>query len=92
MKKALPFNNDMLCENGIKPTLLLHSCCAPCSSSVLEMLCECFEVTVFYYNPNIWPEEEYAKRHDEQKRFCESCRRFPRDPGRGHGLECGSCD
>ena len=52
-----------------KPKLLLHSCCAPCSSSVLEKLAEHFEVTVFYYNPNIYPEEEYEIRKNEQKRF-----------------------
>ena len=49
------------------PTLLLHSCCAPCSSYVLEYLSDYFEITVLYYNPNIYPEEEYTKRVDEQK-------------------------
>ena len=42
------------------PTLLLHSCCAPCSSYVLEYLSAFFRITVFYYNPNIYPPEEYA--------------------------------
>jgi len=51
------------------PTLLLHSCCAPCSSAVLERLTRYFSVTVFYYNPNIDPEEEYRHRVDEQKRL-----------------------
>jgi predicted adenine nucleotide alpha hydrolase (AANH) superfamily ATPase len=51
------------------PRLLLHSCCAPCSSYVLEYLSEYFEITVFYYNPNIYPEEEYAFRAEEQKTF-----------------------
>lgn len=51
------------------PTLLLHSCCAPCSSYVLEYLSEFFEITVFYYNPNIYPAEEYSKRVDEQRRL-----------------------
>lgn len=51
------------------PTLLLHSCCAPCSSYVLEYLSNYFEITVFYYNPNIFPEEEYFKRVEEQKRL-----------------------
>ena len=55
-------------ENRI-PVLLLHSCCAPCSSYVLEYLAEYFSITVFYYNPNIYPEEEYRKRVEEQKRF-----------------------
>ena len=49
------------------PKLLLHSCCAPCSSYVLEYLSEFFEITVFYYNPNIFPESEYTKRILEQQ-------------------------
>lgn len=53
------------------PTLLLHSCCAPCSSFVLESLSSYFKITVFYYNPNIYPEEEYWKRAEEQKQFIE---------------------
>lgn len=53
-------------ENRV-PKLLLHSCCAPCSSYVLEYLSEYFEVTVFYYNPNIFPESEYTKRLLEQQ-------------------------
>ena len=44
------------------PTLLLHSCCAPCSSYVLEYLSNYFRITVLYYNPNIYPESEYSKR------------------------------
>ncbi len=51
------------------PTLFLHSCCAPCSSYVLEYLRRCFRITVFYYNPNITEEEEYCKRAAEQKRL-----------------------
>lgn len=49
------------------PKLLLHSCCAPCSSYVLEYLSGCFDITVFYYNPNIYPESEYTKRILEQQ-------------------------
>ncbi len=49
------------------PKLLLHSCCAPCSSYVLEYLSNHFEITVFYYNPNIFPESEYTKRILEQQ-------------------------
>ena len=49
------------------PRLLLHSCCAPCSSYVLEYLSNYFEITVFYYNPNIFPESEYTKRIWEQQ-------------------------
>lgn len=51
------------------PTLLLHSCCAPCSSYVLECLSKYFKITIFYYNPNIEPIAEYQKRAGEQKRF-----------------------
>lgn len=51
------------------PTILLHSCCAPCSSYVLETLSSYFRITIFYYNPNIYPEEEYLKRKEEEKRF-----------------------
>lgn len=49
------------------PKLLLHSCCAPCSSYVLEYLSNYFEIIVFYYNPNIFPENEYTKRILEQQ-------------------------
>lgn len=51
------------------PSLFLHSCCAPCSSYVLEYLSNYFNITVFYYNPNIYPNEEYQKRVAEQKDF-----------------------
>lgn len=51
------------------PRLLLHSCCAPCSSYVLEYLRRYFEITVLYYNPNISMEAEYQKRVEEQKRL-----------------------
>lgn len=56
-------------ERGEVPKLLLHSCCAPCSSYVLEYLSNYFYITVLYYNPNIYPEEEYYHRVAEQKRF-----------------------
>ncbi len=54
---------------GEVPSLLLHSCCAPCSSYVLEYLSRYFHITVLYYNPNIYPEEEYHHRVLEQQRF-----------------------
>ena len=50
-----------------RPTLLLHSCCGPCSSYVLEYLTPHFDVTLLYYNPNIQPESEYEKRLDTQR-------------------------
>lgn len=56
-------------ESGSVPSLFLHSCCAPCSSYVLEYLSEFFNITVFYYNPNISPEEEFIKRVKELKRL-----------------------
>jgi len=62
---------DSLIENLVKeekvPTLLLHSCCAPCSSYVLEYLSKYFSITIFFYNPNIYPMEEYSRRVAEQK-------------------------
>ncbi len=54
---------------GKRPKLLLHSCCAPCSSAVIQKLKEVFDITVYYYNPNISPVEEYEKRKAEQKRL-----------------------
>ena len=58
-------------EKNITPTLLLHSCCAPCSSYVLTYLAEYFKITLFYYNPNIYPESEYNYRVNEVKRLIE---------------------
>ena len=52
-----------------RPTLLLHSCCAPCSSYCLEYLSRYFDITVLYYNPNISPQSEFVKRAEEQRRF-----------------------
>ena len=56
-------------ELDYKPTLLLHSCCAPCSSYVIEYLHDYFNITIIYYNPNIYPKEEYEKRKEEQIKF-----------------------
>ena len=54
-------------ESGYKkPTIFLHSCCGPCSSAVIEKLKEYFDITVLYYNPNIYPEAEYLKRKQTQ--------------------------
>ena len=52
-----------------KPRILLHSCCGPCSSSVIELLSRYFEVTVLWYNPNLYPEEEFIKRLDTQRQL-----------------------
>ncbi len=56
-------------KSGKVPKLMLHSCCAPCSSYVLEYLTEYFDIYVLYYNPNIYPKEEYLKRKEEQIRL-----------------------
>jgi len=57
------------------PKLFLHSCCAPCSSYVLEYLCPWFRITVFYYNPNISASGEYRRRVEEQKRLIDTFNR-----------------
>lgn len=54
---------------GVTPSLLLHSCCAPCSSYVLEYLSQYFNITIYYYNPNISYEEEYERRTLEQQKL-----------------------
>ena len=77
---AVPFENrnfhkemlklaGQLQKEGKVPRLLLHSCCAPCSSNCIAVLSKYFMVTVFYYNPNISSDEEYKKRVAEQIRF-----------------------
>lgn len=57
-----------------KPTLLLHACCGPCSSYVIEYLAKIFDITIYYYNPNIHPKKEYFRRLEELKKFLT---RFP---------------
>src|SRR5574344_1030039 len=56
-------------EQYTKPSLLLHACCAPCSSYVIEYLSSIFDITIYYYNPNIHPETEYNRRLTELKTF-----------------------
>ena len=56
-------------KNNLVPTILLHSCCAPCSSHVIDVLSKNFNITILYYNPNIEPYEEYLKRKEEEIRF-----------------------
>ena len=67
-------NYSQMCENilnnlGGKKKLLLHSCCGPCSSYVISCLTDYFDITILYYNPNIFPYDEYLKRKDEQIRL-----------------------
>ncbi len=59
------------CKDGYRPTLLLHACCAPCSSYVLEYLSELLDITILFYNPNIAPREEYDFRQQELCRMIE---------------------
>ena len=61
---------ERLCEQGERPPLLLHACCAPCSSYVLEYLTRYFTITLFFCNPNITEPEEYRKRLAELRRLC----------------------
>ena len=68
-QKILDDTIAMKQKEGVVPKLLLHSCCAPCSSYVLEYLSQYFEITVLYYNPNISPASEYAARVAEQERL-----------------------
>lgn len=63
--------NNLILDQ-LRPKLLIHSCCAPCSSYILEYLSKFFEITIFYYNPNIFPEEEYGRRVEEQQRFIQT--------------------
>lgn len=75
--KAQNINYNELMEQELKkiiilnskPTLLLHSCCAPCSSYVLKLLQKYFNITVFFYNTNLYPSEEYLRRLKDQKKL-----------------------
>lgn len=68
------FELDSIKVSGIRPKMLLHTCCAPCSAYVLELLREVFDLTLYFYDPNIHPKEEYEKRRYEMRvyaeRFC----------------------
>ena len=67
-QKELDHVIDSVTEGNL-PSLFLHACCAPCSSYTLEYLSRYFDITVFYYNPNISPESEYTKRVKELMRL-----------------------
>ncbi len=73
--KELEKKIEIFQEKKEYPKLLLHACCAPCSSYCLEYLREYFDVTVFFYNPNITEEAEYRKRVEEEKRLIEEYNR-----------------
>ena len=63
-------------SNEKKPTLLLHSCCGPCSTTCLERLIDFFDVTIYFYNPNIQPKEEFDLRLESQKKFLSNCKKM----------------
>ncbi len=67
--KELENKIEQFQKEGVYPRLLLHACCAPCSSYCLEYLRQYFDVTVFFYNPNITSDAEYQKRVEEEKRL-----------------------
>ena len=74
MEEKMKENYSNICDeilNNIteKKKILLHSCCAPCSSYVITYLTKYFDITILYYNPNIYPYEEYKKRKEEQIRL-----------------------
>ena len=66
--------------------MLLHTCCAPCSTTTIERLSEEYDITVLYYNPNIYPEEEYLKRKNEQIRYISILN------NRGQNIKMIDCD
>ena len=68
-QKLLDLELDKIKGSKSVPTLLLHACCAPCSSYTLEYLSKYFKITIYYYNPNIHPENEYIRRIEELKKF-----------------------
>lgn len=68
-QKLLDLKLEEIKNSGITPTLLLHACCAPCSSYTLEYLSKYFKITIYYYNPNIHPKDEYTRRINELKKF-----------------------
>lgn len=77
----------VLAQDDPKPTLLLHACCGPCSSYVIEYLSKYFQITVLYYNPNIYPQEEYERRLAELKKLYEV---FP--PALDTGVKVVECE
>ena len=68
-QKLLDEELEQIKNNNAKPKLLLHACCGPCSSYVVEYLTNYFDITIYYYNPNIYPDNEYMRRLDELINF-----------------------
>ncbi len=67
MKNNQKVMKDKEIADGIRPTMLLHSCCGPCSTAVIERLAERYDLTVYFYNPNITDEAEYERRWEAQQ-------------------------
>jgi len=94
MEQNIKINYNLLMQKQIsniavcdkKPTMLLHSCCGPCSSYVLRVLQQYFNITVFYYNPNLYPDEEYIKRLNEQKRIIKIYNKQAREKNKNANL------
>ena len=84
MNYQLELEKLLVTEGKKDKTVLLHSCCAPCSSYVLIYLRQYFKVTVFYFNPNITADTEYYKRVEEQKRLIARLN----EDGEGYAIEC----
>ena len=63
---------DTHAKNGEKPRLLMHSCCAPCSTACIERVKDFFALTIYYYNPNIDSDKEYLLRYSEQEKYCQN--------------------
>ena len=78
-------------KEKMRPSLLLHSCCGPCSTSVIERLAPDYEITVFYYNPCITDNGEYIKRRDEQIRFINEYNAAPFADEPEGGKRCTLC-
>lgn len=68
-QKLLEEEIELVKEKGIRPKLLIHACCGPCSSYVIEYLNKYFDITIYYYNPNIYPTVEFLRRYDELEKF-----------------------
>lgn len=71
-----------------KQKILLHSCCAPCSTAVIERLKEEFDIVIIYYNPNIYPEEEYIKRKNEEIKYINHLNEIDKE----HSISMLDCD
>ena len=71
-QKLLDEEIELIKDREVKPKLLLHACCGPCSSYVVEYLSKFFDITIYYYNPNTYPEVEFNRRLDELNKFISS--------------------